>query len=199
MNYLAHLFLAKNTPESQIGNLLGDFVKGYLEQYETIYSHEIIQGIKTHRQVDCFTDNHPIYLRSKNRISNSHRRLAGIIIDICYDHFLANHWNLFTHENLDLFVQKIYIILQKNQEVLPDRLQKILPKIISENWLSSYRNLSGINLTFVRLSKRLKRENNLATAGNELIKNYNEIESDFLIFFPEVINYVNKLSNIKSD
>ncbi|WP_293158978.1 ACP phosphodiesterase [Okeania sp. SIO2C9] len=92
------------------GNLLGDFVKGYLEQYETIYSHEIIQGIKTHRQVDCFTDTHTIYLRSKNRISNNHRLLAGIIIDICYDHFLANHWNLFAYENLDVFVQKIYII-----------------------------------------------------------------------------------------
>nr|WP_287527384.1 acyl carrier protein phosphodiesterase [Okeania sp. SIO2C2] len=95
-------------------------------------------------------------------------------------------------------MQKIYIILQKNQEILPDRLQKILPKIISENWLSSYKNLSGINLSFVRLSKRLKRENNLATAGNELIKNYTEIESDFLNFFPEVINYVKNLSNIKS-
>ncbi|NEQ75002.1 MAG: DUF479 domain-containing protein [Okeania sp. SIO2C9] len=82
------------------------------------------------------------------------------------------------------------IILQKNQEILPDKLQKILPKIISENRLSSYKNLSGINLSFVPLSKRLKRENNLATAGNELIKNYTEIESDFLTFFPEVINYV---------
>jgi len=193
MNYLAHLFLAKNTAESQIGNLLGDFVKGHLEQYETIYSNEIITGIKTHRQVDFFTDTHPIYLRSKNRISNSYRRLAGIIIDICYDHFLANHWNLFSHENLDIFVQKIYVILKNNQEILPERLKKILPRIISENWLSSYKNISGINLTFVRLSKRLKRENNLATATNELLKNYPEIESDFLIFFPEVINYVQTL------
>ncbi|MGD1808256.1 ACP phosphodiesterase [Dapis sp. BLCC M126] len=193
MNYLAHLLLAKNTPESQIGNLLGDFVKGYLEKYETIYSHEILMGIKTHRQVDCFTDTHPIYLRSKNRISSSHRRLAGIIIDICYDHFLANHWSLFCHENLDVFVQKIYVILKDNQEILPEKLKKILPKIISENWLVSYKNISGINLTFVRLSKRLKRENNLATSVNELMKNYPEIESDFLMFFPEVMNYVKTL------
>ncbi|NEQ38198.1 MAG: DUF479 domain-containing protein [Okeania sp. SIO3I5] len=193
MNYLAHLFLAKNTAESQIGNLLGDFVKGHLEQYETIYSNEIITGIKTHRQVDFFTDTHPIYLRSKNRISKSHRRLAGIIIDICYDHFLANHWNLFSDENLDVFVQKIYVLLKKNQEILPERLKKILPKIISENWLSSYKKISGINLTFVRLSRRLNRENNLASATNELLKNYAEIKSDFLIFFPEVINYVQTL------
>ena len=193
MNYLAHLLLAKNTPESQIGNLLGDFVKGHLEQYETIYSHEIILGIKTHRQIDFFTDTHPIYLKSKNRISSNYRVLAGIIIDICYDHFLANHWNLFCHENLDVFVQKIYVMLKDNQEILPERLKKILPSIISENWLVSYKNISGINLTFMRLSKRLKRENNFATAVNELMKNYPEIESDFLMFFPEVMNYVKTL------
>lgn len=29
MNYLAHLLLAKNTSESQIGNLRSDFVKGH--------------------------------------------------------------------------------------------------------------------------------------------------------------------------
>ena len=193
MNYLAHLLLAKNTPESQIGNLLGDFVKGNLEQYKTIYNHEIIEGIKTHRQVDYFTDTHPIYLRSKHRINKSHRRLAGIIIDICYDHFLANNWHLFSYEELDIFVEKIYFILENNQEILPDRLKKILPKIIRDNWLCSYKNMSGVNLTFMGLSKRLKRENNLASAGNELIKNYPALESDFLIFFPEVINYVKKI------
>lgn len=195
MNYLAHLYLAQNTPESQIGNLLGDFVKGPLEEYQTIYSPEIIQGIKTHRQVDCFTDSHPIYLRSKNRISSSYRRLAGIIIDICYDHFLATHWHLFSQVNLDEFVKNIYIILTKHQTKLPHKLKNILPKIISDNWLSSYQTISGINLTFVRLSRRLKWENNLATASNEFLKNYTELKSDFLTFFPEVIKYVADMDN----
>ncbi|MEM8778255.1 MAG: DUF479 domain-containing protein, partial [Cyanobacteria bacterium P01_G01_bin.49] len=31
MNYLAHLLLAEDSPESRLGNLLGDFVKGKLE------------------------------------------------------------------------------------------------------------------------------------------------------------------------
>ena len=45
MNYLAHLFLAEDNPQSIIGNLLGDFVKGRLEQYKNIYNPEIIAGI----------------------------------------------------------------------------------------------------------------------------------------------------------
>ena len=193
MNYLAHLYLAKNTPESQIGNLLGDFVKGSLEKYETIYSYEIIQGIKTHRQVDFFTDNHPVFRKSKNRINSSYRRLAGIIIDICYDHFLATNWHLFSQENLDNFVKNIYRTLKKYQAILPEKLKIILPKIISDNWLCSYKTIPGIHLTFVRLSQRLKWQNNLSTASNELIKNYTELESDFLNFFPELINYVNNI------
>ncbi|WP_371357249.1 ACP phosphodiesterase [Hydrocoleum sp. CS-953] len=41
----------------------------------------------------------------------------------------------------------------------------------------------------------MKRENNLATAVNELMQNYSEIESDFLMFFPEVMSYVKTLHN----
>ena len=46
MNYLAHLFLSDGTPESLIGNLLGDFAKGSIEN---IYPKEVIQGIYLHR------------------------------------------------------------------------------------------------------------------------------------------------------
>ncbi len=63
MNYLSHLFLAEDTEESKIGNLLGDFVKGWLNDD---FTPEIIKGIKTHRKVDSFTDSHGIVKRTKN-------------------------------------------------------------------------------------------------------------------------------------
>ena len=47
MNYLAHLFLSEGTPESLIGNLLGDFVKG---SAVNVYPEEIIKGIDLHRK-----------------------------------------------------------------------------------------------------------------------------------------------------
>lgn len=65
MNYLAHLFLADDTPESLLGNLLGDFMKG---QNIQSYSDAIRQGIRCHQKVDVFTDNHPIFRQSKRRI-----------------------------------------------------------------------------------------------------------------------------------
>lgn len=192
MNYLAHLFLSENTPESLIGNLLGDFVKGDLEKYNNCYNEEIIQVIKQHRKIDEFTDRHHIYIQSKRRISLINRRLSGIIIDICYDHFLANHWAAFSQESFGDFVKIIYIILQENQQILPTKLQQALPRMIAEDWLGCYQTLTGVGLTFSRIARRLKRENNLANAVAELHDNYSELESDFLIFFPEIISYVKK-------
>lgn len=49
---------------------------------------------------------------------------------------------------------------------------------------------NAVNLTFMRVSKRLTRENNLSNAVGEMLENYREIELDFLAFFPELIKYV---------
>ena len=60
MNYLAHLYLAEDTPESIIGNLLGDFVKG---SAINDYSEGIKAGIKLHRKIDLFTDSHIFFFK----------------------------------------------------------------------------------------------------------------------------------------
>lgn len=191
MNYLAHLLLAENNPDSLIGNLLGDFVKGKIDEDNSPYSPSVIKGIKTHFKVDQFTDKHEIFKRSKKRIYQSQGRFSGVLIDIFYDHFLAKNWNLFASENLETFADHIYIILQKNYYLLPEKLQLILPRIILENWLVSYKRKEGIKLTCHRLSKRIKRPNNCAIAHHDLLQNYQELESDFLSFFPEIVKYVN--------
>ena len=191
MNYLAHLYLAENTPESRIGNFLGDFVKGHLSEYESVYSPGIIQGIKEHRKIDCFIDRHPGFIQSKRRLGKKYRLVSGIIIDILSDHFLSQHWQQFNPtEDLDSFIFNNYQILSQSQDILPKPLQKILPRIIEENWLGSYRELDGVELTLIRLSRRLTRENPLPEAIEDIKKNYPELEADFLSFFPELIRYV---------
>lgn len=135
MNYLAHLLLAGKSSESQLGNLLGDFIKGNLEQYKFRYSEGIIRGIITHRKVDGFTDTHSIYIRSKRRIVGNNRPYSGVIIDISYDHFLSKNWEIFSEEKLEVFINNIYRLLQQNQNILPASLQQALPSMIAENWL----------------------------------------------------------------
>ncbi|MBV6622152.1 MAG: DUF479 domain-containing protein [Rivularia sp. (in: Bacteria)] len=186
MNYLAHLFLSDGTPNSLIGNLLGDFVKGSIEN---IYTPEIIKGIYLHRKIDIFTDSHPIFRASKRLIGLSRRRFSGIMIDVFYDHFLAKHWLNYSNISLDDFANRVYQVLQENQNILPERLKSILPNMIAYNWLASYQETSAIDRAINGISYRIKRENNLLGGVEELLLNYQQLQTDFLMFFPELIDY----------
>ena len=58
MNFLAHVYLSGNDFEVALGNLIADRVKGKQIQH---YPLKIQKGIKLHRSIDNFTDNHPLF------------------------------------------------------------------------------------------------------------------------------------------
>lgn len=186
MNYLAHVFIADNSADSILGNLLGDFVKGSLHNQ---YNETITKGIRLHRKVDVFSDSHPIPLQSRNRFSRKRRRFAGIIVDICYDHFLSRHWELFSDENRESFISGIYAILNTNHDTLPERLQRIIPRMIEHDWLGSYYHISGIEAALNGISDRFKRPNPLIGSVEEVEEHYRNLELDFLRFFPDLIQF----------
>ncbi|MBF2065956.1 MAG: DUF479 domain-containing protein [Calothrix sp. C42_A2020_038] len=189
MNWLAHLLLSKPDTESRLGNLLADLVKGA----ERNNLKENIQlGIKHHQQIDLFTDSHLIVHRSKQRISSSYRRFAGILIDGFYDHFLAKNWVLYSNQTLENFTAEIYESFLTYPEPLPSYANQVITRMAKEDWLGSYRTLSGIEYLLSRLSYRFsqrfqkQKDFQLKLAINELINNYNSLEADFLEFFPEL-------------
>lgn len=186
MNYLAHLFLAKPGDDALVGNLLGDFVKGPLEEAPDRYR----DGIALHRAIDEFTDDHPRVRESRRRISAERRRFAGIIVDMCYDHFLARSWERFTDVPLPEFSARVYGLLQERVDHLPARLQFALPHMEREDWLASYRDPEGIALALDRMSRRSKRSGRLVGAGAELLAQYAGLERDFESFFPELRRFV---------
>lgn len=188
MNYLAHLFLAKDTPESLIGNLLGDFAKGSIE---CLYTAEIRKGIELHRRVDTYTDAHHIFRSSKRLIAKQRRRLSGIMIDVFYDHFLARHWSEYSDVPLDDFSSRVYKILADNQAILPESLKLIVPRMKAYDLLGSYKEIQGIDIALKRIATRIKWQNNLGDGVEDLLANYQQIEIDFCAFFPGVINYAN--------
>jgi acyl carrier protein phosphodiesterase len=159
MNYLAHLFLSEGTPESLIGNLLGDFVKGTAVN---LYPEEIIKGIDLHRKVDSYTDSHAIVRSSKSLICSQRRRFAGVLIDVFYDHFLAKNWREYSEIPLREFSLCVYKILQDSRDILPESLKQVMPAIIDRDLLGSYKEIGGIDRALNRMSLRIKRTNNLA-------------------------------------
>jgi acyl carrier protein phosphodiesterase len=186
MNYLAHLFLSEGTPESLIGNLLGDFVKGTALN---LYPEEIRKGIDLHRKVDSYTDSHAIVRSSKSLVCADRRRFAGVLIDVFYDHFLAKNWLEYSEIPLPDFSRHVYKVLQDNRDILPESLQRVLPTIIARDLLSSYQEIAEIGITLTRMSARIKRTNNLASGIEDLTANYQRLESDFRDFFPDLIKY----------
>lgn len=183
MNYLAHLYLAENNDTSLVGNLLGDFVKGRLNEP---LDPGIRRGILLHRSIDRFTDAHPMHLRSRRRISARRRRYAGIIIDMAYDHFLARQWSRFHNEPLERFANRVYSALYRHQAELAPRLREILPRMAQEDWLSSYRDLGCIGTALDRLALRLSRPTPLAGAVSEIQAAYRGLEADFTQILPDL-------------
>jgi len=186
MNYLAHLYLAVGSDEFLLGSLMGDFVKGNVENR---YSNAIEQGIIFHRKVDAFADSHSATMHCKQLFSSERRRFAGVIVDICYDHFLSKHWLSFAGVGLDEFARHVYTVLQEHYETLPERLQVALPRMRRQNWLEAYGTLKGVEITLNRISKRITRQDMLFGAVNEVSDNYDRLEKNFFAFFPDLIDF----------
>ena len=183
MNYLAHLYLAEQSSEGLLGSLLGDFVKGRLDDR---FPEVVRRGIALHRAIDSYTDAHPLHLESRNRIAGERRRYAGIIIDVCYDHFLCKNWQDYSNESLDRFAGRVYEVLREHHDDLPDRLRRIAPHMIADDWLGSYAELASVGRALDGISRRLTRSNPLAGAVIEVEVNYAALHGDFRRFFPEL-------------
>ncbi|HEX4951515.1 MAG TPA: ACP phosphodiesterase [Blastocatellia bacterium] len=187
MNYLAHLFLADDTPEALVGAMLGDFVKGAAKNN---YSPVIQHNIELHRRIDSFTDAHPIVRESKTIMTAERRRYAGVLLDIFYDHFLAQHWSRFSRIALPAFTQNVYAVLHQHHDLLPEKLQRMLPYMKAEDWLGSYARVEWVELTLHRMSQRLTKGAPLASGTSELRTHYERFEADFLRFFPDLCDFV---------
>ena len=190
MNYLAHLYLAQDSPESLVGSLLGDFVKG--DDHRN-YAPAIQRAILTHRQIDAYTDVHPVYRRSKGRLDPAFRHTKPLLVDVFYDHFLAKNWGDYADVPLEDFTQAAYRALEQYEADLPPRLRRMLPYMKAEDWLLSYRELEGVGFVLKGLSRRMTHANRLDQGLTALRQNYAALEDDFEVFFPELQAYVDGL------
>ncbi len=189
MNLLAHAYLSNNCTETTIGNLIADFVKGKLDNQ---YTHNITNGIKLHRKIDSYTDTHEIVLNCKKLFSKERRRFAGIIIDITFDHFLANKWDEYSCENLNEFAHRVYAILIGNMKIIPTSMHRIIPHMTENNWFVSYRNIDVIERAINSISYRLKKPNSIIGSIDEVKDNYQQLETAFDDFFPQLQTYSNQ-------
>lgn len=186
MNFLAHLYIADITNDSLVGHLLGDVVKGkaYLS-----YEPGIRKAILFHRKIDTFSDSHVATRMSRRRISAQRRRFAGVIVDVCYDHFLARHWGRYAREPLTDFCQRVYAQLKRDPNRNANEVKPLLDRMIAYDWLGHYRYLDHLSVVLDRIAGRLSRGERFMGAIVEIESNYKGLERDFLSFFPDLLRY----------
>ena len=187
MNYLAHLYLSGNNHEIMIGNFIADHVKG--KQIE-LFDEEIVKGIKLHRMIDEFTDTHKVVEQSKIRLRSQFRKYSPVIVDVFYDHYLAVNWEKYHHEELSVFSNNFFILLNDNHHRLPLRTQQMIEYMIPQNWLLNYKTVAGINKTLTGMSKRTKFDSRMDEAAIYLDRYYADFEQEFNEYFEELRRYV---------
>lgn len=167
-----------------IGNFVADAIRG--NKYKLL-APEIQIGVKLHRHIDTFTDSHPIVRQSTKRLHKNYSHYSGVIVDILYDHFLAKNWHQYSDIPLDTFIDDFYNLLKENFDILPVRFQKLMPFMIADNWLLSYAEIDGIQRVLNGMNKRTKNKSGMNLATNELKEFYTEFETEFSLFFEDLI------------
>lgn len=186
MNFLAHIYLSFDDDMITLGNFFADHIRGNKFKHFPI---QIQRGILLHREIDTFTDSHPIAKQSSKRLHKNYSHYSRVIVDIYYDHFLAKHWSDYSEVSLKEYVEKFYQLLEKHYELLPVATQRIMPYMVADNWLFHYANLEGISRVLNGMNRRTNNRSKMNFAIKDLQENYNDFENEFRLFFEELITF----------
>ena len=186
MNFLAHIYLSFDDDEITLGNFFADHIRGNKYKH---FPEKIQKGILLHREIDTYTDSHPIAKQSSKRLHKNYSHYSRVIVDIFYDHFLAKNWSDYSNVPLEDYVEDFYDLLEENFEILPLGTKRMMPYMIADNWLLSYADLSGISKVLNGMNRRTKNRSKMNFAILDLEEHYDAFENEFVNFFEELITF----------
>jgi acyl carrier protein phosphodiesterase len=187
MNYLGHLYLSGNNKQLLLGNFIGDFVKG--KQYLN-YPNEIKKGILLLRRIDEYTDRNPHWMEIRTVLKPSYKRYSGVVADLFVDHFLAANWKDYSHIQLSWYTKWVHAILLQNHQLLPLKLQGVLPFLIQHKRLQSYAQINGLENSLSIMAKHTSLPDHSQEAIELLKNNYEMINEYSHLFIQEVSGFI---------
>lgn len=187
MNYLAHLYFSDSEPLAWAGSLMGDFLKGPLPED---VDPQLLKHLRLHRKIDSFANSNQHFQQSCERLDRRYRFGRGILVDVFYDHFLACRWSYYSGQSLEAFSHDAYQGLSDCQQLLPVGLQNLLPRMVRDNWLVSYREEKVVGTVLGSLERRLKHRLPLALGVEDLQRERSALEADFVAFMRDANNFV---------
>lgn len=187
MNHLAHLFLSRPTPESRVGNLLGDYRRGVSLESMPV---AVLRGLENHHTVDRFTDNHPLVSESRALFSPRRRRFAGIALDVLFDHFLIRHWERFNAGDRDRYLDALYRDLIRAGPWMPPAMRADTQRMVHQDRFRAYGSLENVGMALDRMARRIRFANRFDGVIEEIRHHHDALEATFLEFFPQLVAHV---------
>ena len=187
MNLLAHAILSPDDPGILVGNLTADWIKG---RARLEMPAELRAGFELHRRIDSFTDTHPHAAACAELLDPQWGRYSPVLVDIFFDHLLAQAWQDHCVCDRKLFILCVYAALRDRVNLLPPRAQYAAHMMMADDWLSCYATLDGIGLSLTRISSRLNHGIELAPAVRDFVSHRAAFEQAFTDFFPQLQRHV---------
>ena len=189
MNFLAHLYLTRDlSEETIIGNFIADAIKG--KRNYALYSLDIQRGMDIHREIDHFADLHPEFKKGTSRLNLNHGKYSGIVLDILYDHILAQNWVKYHQIELSEFAQSQYLLINKHEHLLPEFTKYWFQVMRNDNLLTAYADESGIEDVLDRMDQRIGKGTAMRGAIKELQQHKSVFTEEFSLMFHDMQNHL---------
>ena len=185
MNFLAHSYLSFSE-EQLVGNMIADFVKN---RDVARLPESIQKGIKLHRAIDTFTDAHPLIHEAKAPFRPLVRLYSGAFVDVAFDYFLANDSTENSQREWQEHSQRVYAVLRRYEEFLPEVFKKVLDKMQQDDWLYNYRNEWGIEYSFRNVVNKAQFLDKTTNVFPAFLANKDFLREKYEIFFPEIKSF----------
>lgn len=195
MNYLAHTLLSCHDPSILLGNFLADMMtKKDIDRLPAQFK----EGVVLHKIIDQYTDEHPSVRKSVRVLRPTQGKYSPVTIDILYDHFLSVSWTSYSDEPLNDFTARVYDILLKSKDQLPEKYNAAITAMVSGDFLMSCSTEERLIRTFDRVRARASFANNFDRAHLDLRDHRDVLEEHFHDFFPSLASHTTQFCNCGS-
>ncbi len=182
MNYLAHAFLSRGDTHLLAGNYLADLLTK--KEADDLHPH-LQQGVALHRFIDEYTDGHPEVRACTRFFHDAVHKYAPVVVDICFDFLLCQHWPHFTDQDIDQFRKETYRLLT-NESLIPVASQWRLQRMVEDDWLARNASFEGLHRTLEYVAKRAKFKVDFAASVDVLREHQVQLGAHFVPFFEEL-------------
>jgi acyl carrier protein phosphodiesterase len=161
MNFLGHLYFSGTDKELMLANLFGDFVRGSKHGH---FPEVIQKGIKLHRSIDFYIDNHPLVKELKFDLMSHLPKVGPVAVDLFFDHLLARNWTQFHPSLYTSFLSDFYQHETDFHDHYPEQFIEFMHKLRTHQWMNHYPTKYGLMKSCEGVAKRISFETKLPTA-----------------------------------